>query len=517
MAKKKMLLAVPEPECKKERTAPGRRKKEGQCPEEPSSKKLKVNKTTRTPGKAVTRSSYQTTPGCTESAQTAKQRSIIHYINMNARGQSIHSQLRQCLQQPFVRSLASYKLFRTASPFNRRVTSLEWHPTHPSTVAVGSKGGDLILWNYDVLNKTCFIQGKGAGDFIGGMKFSPTNPSQVYTASGDGTLSLQEFGGRTAQIISSTSDCWHDHHNVCLWYCSLDVSASRQVVVAGDNVGNTVLLSADGKEIWNLRLHKKKVTHVEFNPRCDWLLATASVDQTVKIWDMRHIKDKNSFLHELPHNKPINSAHFNPTDGSKLLTTDQYDEIRVYSSADWSKPQHTIRHPHRHFQHLTSIKATWHPLYDLIVAGRYPDLQHADELRTIDVFDANTGGLVCQLHNPNAPGIISLNKFNPMGDTLASGMGFNILIWSREEMVTSKQETLLKMMQEQGIGADTSRGQRGPQRRPRGEGSGNAELGKLKKKLASLESAGVSTKTKIKTKENTKPQKEKQKKKHLQD
>ncbi|MGH0183861.1 UNVERIFIED_CONTAM: hypothetical protein FKN15_013150 [Acipenser sinensis] len=281
--------------------------------------------------------------------------------------------------------------------------------------------------------------------------------------------------------------------------------------MTGDNVGNTVLLSADGKEclcfkrmqIWNLRLHKKKVTHVEFNPRCDWLLATASVDQTVKIWDMRHIKDKNSFLHKLPHNKPVNSAHFNPTDGSKLLTTDQYDEIRVYSSADWSKPQHTIRHPHRHFQHLTSIKATWHPLYDLIVAGRYPDLQHADELRTIDVFDANTGGL--------------LNKFNPMGDTLASGMGFNILIWSREEMVTSKQETLLKMMQEQGIGADTSRGQRGPQRRPRGEGSGNAELGKLKKKLASLESAGVSTKTRIKTKENTKPQKEKQKKNHLQD
>ncbi|MGH0183862.1 UNVERIFIED_CONTAM: hypothetical protein FKN15_013151 [Acipenser sinensis] len=109
-------------------------------------------------------------------------------------------------------------------------------------------------------------------------------------------------------------------------------------------------------QIWNLRLHKKKVTHVEFNPRCDWLLATASVDQTVKIWDMRHIKDKNSFLHKLPHNKPVNSAHFNPTDGSKLLTTDQYDEIRVYSSADWSKPQHTIRHPHRHFQHLTSIK-----------------------------------------------------------------------------------------------------------------------------------------------------------------
>lgn len=55
-------------------------------------------------------------------------------------------------------------------------------------------------------------------------------------------------------------------------------------------------------------MHKKKVTHVEFNSRCDWLLATASVDQTVKIWDLRNIKDKSSYLHELPHDKPVNAG-----------------------------------------------------------------------------------------------------------------------------------------------------------------------------------------------------------------
>lgn len=61
-------------------------------------------------------------------------------------------------------------------------------------------------------------------------------------------------------------------------------------------------------QIWKMKLHKKKVTHVEFNSRCEWLLATASVDQTVKIWDLRNIKNKMSFLHVLPHDKAVNAG-----------------------------------------------------------------------------------------------------------------------------------------------------------------------------------------------------------------
>ncbi|KFW05000.1 DNA damage-binding protein 2, partial [Eurypyga helias] len=380
--------------------------------------------------------------------QLERQRSIVHYVYQNMLGASIQAQLRQHLKLPFLRSLASYRCFQTASPFDRRVTCLEWHPTHPSTVAVGSKGGDIILWDYQVLSKTCFIQGKGPGDSLGDIKFSPYEAVKLYVASGDGTLSLQDLEGRAVQVISCAPDCGHEYHNVCCWYCSVDVSASSRAVVTGDNMGNVVLLSTSGKEIWKLKLHKKKVTHVEFNSRCEWLLATASVDQSVKIWDLRNVKSSTNFLYLLPHNKPVSAAYFSPMDGAKLLSTDQRSEIRVYSSSDWSKPQHLIPHPHRQFQHLTPIKATWHPRYDLIVAGRYPDPRFpgytVDELRTVDVFDGNTGEMVCQLYDPNASGIISLNKFNPMGDTLASGMGFNILIWSREELVANKQVHVLK-------------------------------------------------------------------------
>jgi len=51
-------------------------------------------------------------------------------------------------------------------------------------------------------------------------------------------------------------------------------------------------------------------------------------------------------------------------------------------------------------------------MYDLIVAGRYPDDQVLiNDKRTIDIYDANSGGLVHQLRDPNAAGIISVRFF----------------------------------------------------------------------------------------------------------
>ncbi|XP_035521463.1 DNA damage-binding protein 2 isoform X2 [Morone saxatilis] len=412
--------------------------------------------------------------------------SILHYIYKSTLGQSLHSQMRQCLQEPFVRSLSSYHFHGATSPFDRRITCLEWHPTHPTTLAVGSKGGDLYLWDFEEPTKKTLIQGMGPGDSVTDMKFNQLNPTQLFTSSMRGTTALRDFSGTTLTVFASTD-------TLNYWYCCVDVSVSRQMLVTGDNVGQLVLLGLDGQKIFSDKLHKAKVTHAEFNPRCDWLLATASVDHTVKLWDLRNIKDKKSFLHEMPHEKAVNSAYFNPLDCSKLLTTDQYDQIRVYSSSNWSKPQHIIQHPHRQFQHLTPIKATWHPVYDLIVAGRYPDDRvFLGDQRTIDIFDSNTAELVCQLQDPTVAGIKSINKFNPMGDVIGSGMGVTVLVWDRNESLMNERHK----QEETSTSADSSRGQRREQQRSSRNRRGPAADAKLKKKLASLEESGTKTKTK---------------------
>ncbi|XP_056906973.1 DNA damage-binding protein 2 isoform X2 [Takifugu flavidus] len=422
--------------------------------------------------------------------------SILHYIYQNTLGQSLHSHMRQ---EPFVRSLSSYHFHGAASPFDRRVTCLEWHPTHPTTLAAGSKGGDLYLWDFKVPTKMNFVQGNGAGDSIGGMKFCPMDLSKIYVASGEGRLSLQSFEGHTSTVLATTADCGHDYHNVCFWFCCVDVSVSRQMLVTGDNVGQLLLLSLDGQKIFSDKLHRAKVTHAEFSSRCDWLLATASVDHTVKLWDLRNIKDKKSFVHDLPHEKAVNSAYFNPLDCSKLLTTDQYDQIRVYSSSDWSQPQHIIQHPHRQYQHLTPIKATWHPVYDLIVAGRYPDdrVCPGDE-KTVDIYDSNTAELVFQLQDPTGSGIKSINKFNSLGDAIGSGMGVSVLIWDRNESLFNDQHE----EEETSTSTDSSRSQRrSVQRSGRGRAASTAGGKLMKKKLASLEETGTKSKTTGGTKE----------------
>ncbi|XP_036004991.1 DNA damage-binding protein 2 isoform X2 [Fundulus heteroclitus] len=412
--------------------------------------------------------------------------SILHYIYKSTLGQSLHSQMRQCLQGPFVRSLSSYHFHGASSPFDRRITCLEWHPTQPTTVAAASKGGDIFLWDFEKSEKKTFLPGMGPGDSVTDMKFNPLNPTQLFTSSMGGSTALRDFSGTTLKVFANTD-------TLNFWYCCVDVSVSRQMLVTGDNVGELTLLGLDGQKIFSHKLHKAKVTHAEFNTRCDWLLATASVDHTVKLWDLRNVKDKKSFLHEMPHDRAVNSAYFNPLDCSKLLTTDQHDQIRVYASSDWSKPQHIIQHPHRQFQHLTPIKATWHPLYDLIVAGRYPDDRICTgDRRTIDIFDSNSGELVFQMYDSIATGIKSINKFSPMGDVIGSGMGVTLLIWDHDSSLVSGRH---KPLEETSPSADGLRGQRRSQQRAARDRRGPTGDAKLKKKLASLEEAETKTKT----------------------
>ena len=61
-------------------------------------------------------------------------------------------------------------------------------------------------------------------------------------------------------------------------------------------------------QVFNFRLHKQKVTNIEFSPREEWLLCTSSIDQTVQFWDVRMMKDRKSSLYVLKHDKGVNSG-----------------------------------------------------------------------------------------------------------------------------------------------------------------------------------------------------------------
>ena len=110
-----------------------------------------------------------------------------------------------------------------------------------------------------------------------------------------------------------------------------------------------------------------------------------------------------------------------------------------------------LPHPHRQFQHLTPIRATWHPLVDLVVAGRYPDENFPGnvpgELRTIDIMNPGNGSMEYQISQMGINKISSLNQFSPDGKALLSGMGQTILIWKQkpnEDVIYEEKKSNVK-------------------------------------------------------------------------
>jgi WD40 repeat protein len=85
------------------------------------------------------------------------------------------------------------------------------------------------------------------------------------------------------------------------------------------------------------------------------MFVTAGLDKKgpVKIWDIRKL-NLHSPIMTLLHDTGVNVARFNPTDGTKLLTSDQGEEIRIYDLKDSSAEKPIIiKHPHKQFQHIT--------------------------------------------------------------------------------------------------------------------------------------------------------------------
>ena len=324
--------------------------------------------------------------------------------------------VEKCARARFLDNSQYWKVYKTASPFTRRVTCARWHPHYSDVVAFGAHSGDIVLWHYDRPEVTDpVISGVGMGyGCITEMRFHPDNANMLYTTSVDGRFRLQDFEGRHSQVYLDTMD-------IAFWWCSFDFSRDHNVIVVGDNHGNAALLDSDGQSIGTFkRLHKQKIKHIDFCPVRSWTMATSSVDRTVAIWDIRFLKERlinDSVNVKSPepmavvkHGGPVASCYFDPIHGSRLLTTAQNDEIRVYDSHDtWKEPAIIVKHPHRHFQHMTDIRATWHPLYpDLCVIGRYPGKEDEDKTRSVDFIDLTSGARVGYFNSPQLSKIIQV-------------------------------------------------------------------------------------------------------------
>jgi len=360
---------------------------------------------------------------------------VHHFSRLELHGPS--DLFNSVMLKPLLNSIRGMSVQHNIPAFDRRITAIEWHPIFSNKVAIGSKGGELSIFDINNMADPVMFPGIGAGGSIGAMRFCTDDPEWLLTSCLNSTVELKNLrNANMTKVLYDTGD-WNK------WFVSCDLN--RSLYAAGQSTGILQIFDRRSLDILvEQKIHKGKITHVEFSKHHEYLLSTASVDHQVMIWDIR--KDMTSSkkptpLHVLPHDAGVNICSFSASNGQRLLTSDQYGQIRVYAMPGFYL-ERSILHPHRQFQHLTPIKASWHPLQDLIVIGRWPDPDFVNfspsEKRTIDIFDANTGQLSLQLFDGSLGGIISLNKFSNDGQFLCSGMSRNCLIWRQPKDCTEE-------------------------------------------------------------------------------
>lgn len=97
--------------------------------------------------------------------------------------------------------------------------------------------------------------------------------------------------------------------------------------------------------------------------------------------------------------------------------------------------------------------------------------------------------------------LLQVNKFNPAGDTLLSGMGVNLLLWRKKEEAAKIQESFMSKLNGRGLDRSSNQGQSRTGR----SGQSLRANDKLKKQTETSENKQTKTKLKVKTtKENQK-------------
>ncbi|KAJ0368158.1 hypothetical protein COL154_002910 [Colletotrichum chrysophilum] len=173
-------------------------------------------------------------------------------------------------------------------------------------------------------------------------------------------------------------------------------------------------------------LSDNKIGGFSLNPREPHLLATASLDRTMKIWDMRKIKGKGDMRYPqmlYEHDSRLSVSHAAWSSGGHIATSSYDDTIKIYDFADkqkWDKkgmePTHQVRHNNQTGRWVTILKPQWQKRpKDGIQKFTIGNMN-----RFVDVFAAN-GEQLAQLGGDGISAVPAVAQFHPTMDWVAGG------------------------------------------------------------------------------------------------
>ncbi|PHH92497.1 hypothetical protein CDD83_7134 [Cordyceps sp. RAO-2017] len=261
--------------------------------------------------------------------------------------------------------------------------------------------------------------------------FSPVDANAVYTSSYDSSIRKMDLDkGVSVQVWApaddsdelplSAMDMAQTDPNV-LYFSTLD-----------GGLGRCDVRAPGSEEVW--ALSEQKIGGFCLHPLHPHLVATASLDRTIKIWDLRKIEGKGDMRHPAllgEHESRLSVSHASWSPGGHVATSSYDDTVKIYDFSDagsWKpgqdispqamEPANIIRHNNQTGRWVTILKPQWQ---------RQPKdgiqkFTIANMNRFVDVF-ASDGSQLAQLDGDGITAVPAVAHFHPSMDWVAGGNG----------------------------------------------------------------------------------------------
>ncbi|OBA21193.1 WD40 repeat-like protein [Metschnikowia bicuspidata var. bicuspidata NRRL YB-4993] len=214
-----------------------------------------------------------------------------------------------------------------------RITSILFHPSTSDRMAfAGDTNGCLGIWAVDQkteADQPNVVVAKPHGRAISKILDIPQKQTHIATASYDGSGRIHDL---TKQSVIENFDVTDEQGNPI---GISDINCSSQHVLYATTMNGQFVrhdMRENSKSVMYhslVRLHDKKIGGFSINPADEFQIATASLDRTMKIWDLRNVSKRNS--------------HSDILDGlAAPYNSEGYTSRLSISNVDWNSNQHLV-------------------------------------------------------------------------------------------------------------------------------------------------------------------------------
>lgn len=339
-----------------------------------------------------------------------------------------------------------------------RITTMHFHPSVTDRlVSAGDTNGSLGLWSVDETSEDGEAQItilKPHGRSISKITHNPANAAELLTCSYDGSvrrLDIKEL--KSTEILNlETADDLLGISDINV--LPAEPNLLHLTTLEGRYYQHDLRQQFKGIKANDLlRLHDKKIGGFSVSPNLAYQIATASLDRTLRVWDLRNVSKANSLSEfekaRAPHlygaytsRLSISTVDWNAN--NHLVCNGYDDRIKLFDFSgktkpysaitEWLdkyrpevkkkeegvpenlKPFNSITHNCQTGRWVSILKAKWQKE----PADKFQKFAIANMNRSIDVYD-EAGNLIAHLNDENMTAVPASVAFHPSQNWVVGG------------------------------------------------------------------------------------------------